>query len=142
MVRVEALDGGRYAIVAVGTRRIRINAWLPDDPYPIADVDDWPDDDVSQPGLNERVGSMTSRLREVLSLAAQLGETPADIDLGMISEDPLVASYHLATLAPLGPADSYRLLCAPGPAARLDGLDAALDDVEAVLRFRLGGAPD
>jgi Lon protease-like protein len=142
MVRVEALDGGRYAIVAVGTRRIRVNAWLPDDPYPIADVDDWPDDDVSQPGLDERVDSMTSRLRQVLSLAAQLGEAPADIDLGMISEDPLVASYHLAALAPLGPADSYRLLCAPGPAARLDGLGAALDDVEAVLRFRLGGAPD
>ena len=44
MVRVEALDGGRYALVAVGTRRIRVNAWLPDDPYPLADVDDWPDE--------------------------------------------------------------------------------------------------
>jgi hypothetical protein len=88
------------------------------------------------------VESMTSRLREVLSLAAQLGEAPVDVDLGMISDDPAVASYHLAALAPLGPADSYRLLCAPSPAARLDGLGAALDDAEAVLRFRLGGAPD
>jgi uncharacterized protein len=142
MVRVEALEGGRYAIVAVGTRRIRVNAWLPDDPYPIADVDDWPDDDVDQPDLRERVDDLTSRLGDILALAAQLGEAPADVDLGMISDDPLVASYHLAALAPVGPADTYRLLCAPSPAIRLDGLSAALDDAEAVLRFRLGGAPD
>ena len=142
MVRVEALDGGRYAIVAVGTRRIRVNAWLPDDPYPIADVDDWPDDDADQPELRERVDDLTSRLREILALAAELGEAPADVDLGMISDDPVVASYHLAALAPLGPADTYRLLCAPTPAARLVGLGSALDDAEAVLRFRLGGAPD
>ena len=57
----------------------------------------------------------------------------------MISDDPLVASYHLAALAPLGPADTYRLLlCARRRRARLDVLDAALDDVEAMLRFRLG----
>jgi Lon protease-like protein len=142
MVRVEALEGGRYAIVAVGTRRIRVNEWLPDDPYPIADVDDWPDDDVDQPELRERVDDLTSRLADVLGLAAQLGEAPADIDLTMISDDPVVASYHLTALAPIGPADTYRLLCAPNPAARLDELTSALDDAEAVLRFRLGGAPD
>ncbi len=142
MVRVEALEGGRYALVAVGTRRIRINTWLPDDPYPIADVDDWPDDDVDQPGLRERIDDLTTRLQAVLALAAELGEAPADFDLGMISDEPLVASYHLTALAPVGPADTYRLLCAPTPAARLDGLAAALDDAEAMLRFRLGDAPD
>jgi uncharacterized protein len=142
MVRVEALDGGRYAVVAVGTRRFRVNAWLPDDPYPIADVDDWPDTDPDEPGLGDRVGAMTGRLREVLGLAAELGEAPAEIDLGMISEDPLVASYHLTALAPLGPADNYRLLCSPSPTARLDLLATALDDVEAMLRFRLGSASE
>jgi Lon protease-like protein len=142
MVRVEALDGGRYAVVAVGTRRIRVNAWLPDDPYPIADVDDWPDADPDEPGLGARVGEMTERLREVLGLAAELGEAPADIDLGMVSDDPLVASYHLAALAPLGPADNYRLLCSPSPAVRLELLATALDDVEAMLRFRLGSASE
>jgi Lon protease-like protein len=142
MVRVEALEGGRYAIVAVGTRRIRVNAWLPDDPYPIADVDDWPDDDVDQPALRERVDDLTSRLGEILALAARLGEGPVDVDLGTISNDPAIASYHLAALAPLGPADTYGLLCAPGPAARLERLGSALDDAEALLRFRLGGAPD
>ncbi len=142
MMRVEALDGGRYAVVAVGTRRIRVNAWLPDDPYPIADVDDWPDNAPHELGLADRVETMTGRLHDVLGLAAQLGTRPTDIDLGTISEDSLVATYQLSHLAPLGPADNFRLLCAPSPAARLDLLATALDDVEAMLRFRLGSASE
>ena len=54
MVQVDALDDGRYAVVAVGTRRIRVNAWLPDDPYPLADVDDWPDEDPDAAGPRRR----------------------------------------------------------------------------------------
>jgi Lon protease-like protein len=142
MVRVEALEGGRYAVVAVGTRRIRVNAWLPDDPYPIADVDDWPDGDEDQLGLDKRVEELTERLGDVLALAAQLGEVAPDLDLGTISDEPPLASFHLAALAPVGPADTYRLLCAATPAARLELLAAVLDDVEAALRFRLGAASD
>ena len=41
MVQIEALDESRYALVAVGTRRIRITEWLPDDPYPVAEIVDW-----------------------------------------------------------------------------------------------------
>jgi hypothetical protein len=54
-----------------------------------------------------------------------------------ISSDPLVATYHLAAIAPLGPADRYRLLAAPGPRERLIALDEILDDVDAMLKFRL-----
>ena len=115
-----------------------MNAWLPDDPYPLADVDDWPDEDPDAPGLAERVAELRAQLEGVLELAVQLGEVrPGDIDLTSIDDDPLVASYHLTALSPVGPADRYRLLCAPSPAARLDLLAEALDDVAAMLRFRL-----
>jgi Lon protease-like protein len=139
MVQVEALADGRYAVVAVGTRRIRVNAWLPDDPYPLADVDEWRDLDPDAPGLRARVAAATSRLREVLDLAARFGEVPHDLQ---ISDDPLVASYHLAGLAPLGPADRYRLLCAESPSERLELLAGCLDDVEAMIRFRLASNDD
>ena len=76
MVQVDALDDGRYALVAVGTRRIRVNAWLPDDPYPLADVDDWPDDDPDADELPDRVGSAADRLRSVLELAVDVGDLP------------------------------------------------------------------
>ncbi len=148
MLQVDALDEDRYALVAVGTRRIRINAWLPDDPYPLADVEDWPDEDPDAPGLAVNVAASHARVRAARELAARAeaqtaGLEPEEMEIGQfdddddISDDPLLASYHLATLAPIGPADRFRLLAAPGPAARLDALDEILDDVEAMLKFRL-----
>jgi Lon protease-like protein len=158
MMQVEALDENRYALIAVGTRRIRVNAWLPDDPYPIADVEDWPDVDPDAPGLALQVAASHARVRAALALAAQLGERElgerdggdqaggdqvgdgGDVprtDDTEISDDPLLATYHLGALAPIGPADRYRLLAAEGPMRRLDLLDEILDDVEAMLKFRL-----
>lgn len=137
MIQIEAPDEERYVLVTVGTRRIRINAWLPDNPYPIADVDDWPDDDPDTDGLDIAVAATHARVIAALALAAELGDIPAETVESEISDDPLVATYHLASLAPIGPADRYRLLTASGPSERLDVLDEVLDDVEAMLKFRL-----
>ncbi|MGA9275375.1 LON peptidase substrate-binding domain-containing protein [Ilumatobacter sp.] len=142
MVQVQALDAERYALVAVGVRRIKVNAWLPDDPYPVADVDDFPDLDPDGPGsdsesLEVRVSASHDRVRSVLALASELGDVQVDLDDTKVADDPLVATYHLASLAPIGPADRYRLLAAEGPLRRLDVLDDVLDDVEAMLKFRL-----
>jgi Lon protease-like protein len=145
MLQVDAIDEDRYALVAVGTRRIRITAWLPDDPYPIADVEDWPDEQPDPPGLAVQVAASHVRVRAARALAAQVEQQlgpmgaggPVDVGDDDISDDPLLATYHLATLAPVGPADRFRLLTAPGPLERLDVLDEILDDVEAMLKFRL-----
>jgi Lon protease-like protein len=138
VLHVDALDENRYALVAVGTRRIRINTWLPDDPYPLADVDDWPDVDPDLPGLDALVAASHARVRAAIALAARLDDVGSHVDdEAEISNDPLVATYHLATLAPVGPADRFRLLAADGPLQRLDLLDEILDDVEAMLKFRL-----
>lgn len=137
IVQIEALDDDRYAMVTVGTRRIRINEWLPDDPYPIADVDDWPDVDPAAPELDAAVSAAHVRVKHVLGLAAQVGDVPADLADTAISDDALTATYNLASLAPIGPADRYRLLAAAGPIERLDVLREVLDDVEAMLKFRL-----
>jgi hypothetical protein len=114
-----------------------VNAWLPDDPYPIADVDDWPDDDPDAPGLDEAVRRAHGRVKATLSLAAEVEGEAIDASDAEVSDDPLVASYHLAAIAPIGPADRYRLLAAPGPMERIRLLDEVLDDVDAMLKFRL-----
>jgi Lon protease-like protein len=137
VLQIDALDEGRYALVAVGTRRLRVNAWLPDDPYPIADVDDWPDEDPDPADLAEAVAAAHERVRATLAMAAQLSDEPVDPAETGISDDPLVATYHLAAIAPIGPADRFRLLAAPGPLDRLTALDEILDDVDAMLKFRL-----
>jgi uncharacterized protein len=136
MVQVAELDDGRFAVVCVGTRRIRINAWLPDDPYPLADVDEWPEDEAEIYQLGDRIAATTSRVRRACALANELGDTTADPSVD-ISDDPVIASYHLVAMAPIGPADTQQLLRATGPLARLDLLDELLGDVEAVLQFRL-----
>ncbi len=70
-------------------------------------------------------------------MAAELSDEPLDPSETGISDDPLVATYHLAAIAPIGPADRFRLLAAPGPLDRLSALDEILDDVDAMLKFRL-----
>src|SRR5262249_32966764 len=125
---------GRAAVVTVGTRRITVNEWLPEEPYPLADVDDWPDadDGADGPSLDDVMG----HLRRVLALQTELGD-PAPPVATEVSDDPVLATYHASALAPLGPEDHYRLLSAAGPGARLAQLVALLADAEEALRFRI-----
>jgi hypothetical protein len=75
-------------------------------------------------------------LRATLALKAELGEptAPATVEL---NEDPTIASHQAAALAPLGPADHYRLLRAPGPDARLALLAELLEEERDFLHARL-----
>jgi Lon protease-like protein len=136
MVEVAELEDGRYAIVTVGTRRVRVRTWLEDDPYPRAEVEDWPDVGPEE-DFGERLEEVVTTLRRVLALAAELGEAvaPATVQL---SDDPLLANYHVAALAPLGPADQYELLVAAGPEERVRRLSTMLADAEELARLRLG----
>ncbi|MGD9702615.1 MAG: LON peptidase substrate-binding domain-containing protein [Acidimicrobiia bacterium] len=144
LIQVAELEDGRYAVLSVGTRRVKVTAWLPDDPYPLAEIDDWPDEEVvvgDASDLVAEVAAVHQEVRRVVALAVELGDMSAD-PAEEIADDPVLASYHLSALAPLGPADRQRLLCAPGPAARLALLTELLSDVEAAMQFRLFGGRD
>src|SRR5205085_12341103 len=39
VAQANELPDGRFVCTAVGVRRVRVRAWLPDDPYPLADTD-------------------------------------------------------------------------------------------------------
>ncbi len=136
IINIEAFDEHRYGVVALGTRRIRVLAWLPDDPYPLADTEDDvdpPPDDVGR--FHVHLAATESRVRQVHSMAVELGDLPAGLELE-ISDDPVLATYQLISFVPFGPADRYRLLAASDPWNRLEVFDAALDDLEATLKFR------
>ena len=47
--RPRELPDGRWVAGPVGTRRIRVDRWLPDDPYPRAEVSDWPGESDADP---------------------------------------------------------------------------------------------
>ena len=104
-------------------------------PYPLADVDEWRDLDPDAPDLPARVAAATARLREVLDLAARLGESaerPDDQRRPAARLVPPRRPRAARTGRPV-PAAVRRA----SPAERLDLLAEALDDVEAMLRFRL-----
>jgi Lon protease-like protein len=137
IVRADELPDGRFAVAAVGVRRIRVERWLDDDPYPRAAVADWPDPpgDPPDPGA-AGVGELRRLVRRVAALLAELGEPapPLDVDL---SDDVVVAGYQATALAPLGPVDRQSLLCASTAAARIAMLRALLADHVDVLQARL-----
>jgi len=137
IVDAEELPDGRWALLAVGTRRIRVDAWLDDDPYPLAEVADWPDGDLDEDHA-ELLAGATGRLRRVLGLSAEAGDVaaPATVEL---SDDPVLAGYQAAALAPIGSLDRQRLLGAVTPSARLLDLHQLLEDAEHVLELRLAG---
>lgn len=139
MVQVAAIDAGRFTIVTVGTRRFRVREWLPDDPYPRAEVDEWPDGDGSGDRTvpAERIMATAARARRCAGLAVEMGDQ-SSVPVGELTGDPALDSFLVAAISPLGPADQYAVLCAPDALARLDLIDRLLDDVEAGLRFRLG----
>jgi Lon protease-like protein len=137
ILEAQELPDGRWALLCVGDRRIRVVRWLPDDPHPWAEVEDWPDP-PPDPGDADVVAAAVARLRRVLALAAEAGDdaSPATIEL---SDDPVLATYQAATLAPLGPLDRQRLLSADTPGRRAALLDELLADAEEVLTLRLSG---
>jgi uncharacterized protein len=138
VIEMGALPDGRYALVAIGSERLRVNAWLPDDPYPLADIDLWPDEDhgvVDLDAATRTVDELHTRVRELNDEVRALGDMtpPPDTE---IATDPHLSLYHLGSLAPLGPADRQRMLEAPTLRERLSVFASALDDAAAVVRFR------
>lgn len=130
------LPDGRWAIVAVGTRRVQVDRWLPDDPYPRADVVDHPDP-APDPAQLSLLPEVTRLLHDALAKAALLGEAPpGPVEL---SDDPVLASHQIATLAPVSTLDQYALLVAPTIGLRLASLLDLLTDAHEVLDLRLRG---
>jgi uncharacterized protein len=131
IVRAEERPDGRWAVLSVGLRRIRIDRWLPDDPYPVAETSDWPD----EPGDSAPTAVLTL-LRRAAALARELGMPSAPLDLEL-ADDPVAASYQAVVSAPLGQADRQRLLAAATLADRWVLLEALLADQIELLEAQL-----
>jgi len=116
VLEAEEFDDGRWALVCVGTRRIEVTQWLPDDPYPRARVRDIPDT-PSTPADIPTYGEATKLLRQIMDLRQQLAMPTLEVP--DIAQDPALGSYQVAALAPFGPFDRQRVLSTGEPAARL-----------------------
>jgi Lon protease-like protein len=132
----EQLDG-QWELATVGESPLRVLEWLPDDPYPLAEVElvedpAWTADD--EPAFDRALASF----RAVIDVAERTGST---VD-PRILELPGEASWDhwlLVGRAPLGELDRLALLRATTPTERLVSLADQLDELAAVLATRLDG---
>jgi Lon protease-like protein len=134
ILRAERLEDGRYVLITAGIRRVRVREWLPDDPYPRAEVDDL----VDSPPAGEAwsADEVARRLTRVLGLRAELGDPTARVDVAL-DADPVRASFEASALSALGPLDAQQLLELDDAAERLARLADLLDEQATLLEFRL-----
>jgi uncharacterized protein len=138
---VDLAGSGRFMLRCRTGERIRVCDWLPDDPYPRAMVQPWPDEPgepVSASQLEEledRAMALFERIAAARSFSLPdrnvlLGNTADAVDAG-------ARLYGLASRVPIGAADRYSVLAAPSAAERLAALSEAVDSVAAVIEFQL-----
>jgi Lon protease-like protein len=136
VVQAEQAPDGRWGLATVGVGRIRVDAWLDDDPYPRAEVTEWPE---AEPGLGQDgVARLQALVRRASALRAELAEPAPPLGLELV-DDPVLAVYQAAMGALPGTADRQRLLSTPGAADMGELLLDLLGDEVAVLEARLAG---
>jgi Lon protease-like protein len=138
IVQSQALPDGRYLLATVGARRLRVERWLDDDPYPRAEVADWPDAAPADGEVDEQREAIEALVRRAAALRTELGESAPPVDLTLV-DDPVLAVYQAMLAAAAGPADLQALLAAPTVAERAARLEVLLRDQIAVSEARLGG---
>lgn len=136
------LGMGQYQLLAPVGERIRVRRWLPDDPYPRAVIEPWPDE-PGPPVGPEQIGVVVDRILALYQRVAEArgGRLRPDalaVDAGTAA-DPSRHLFALASRVPMGQADRYAVLAAPSLAERVAVLTDAIDTVTAMVEFQLSG---
>ena len=131
---------GRYSLRCRTGERIRVTQWLPDEPYPRADVSLWPDEpgEPVTPAQLLDVEDRAMALFERIAEARDIVLPGRDVLLGEDEGgDPGQRLFALASRIPIGTADRYSVLAAPSAADRLVALSEAVDAVTEIVEFQL-----
>jgi len=135
------LGAGRYRLRCVMAERIRVLEWQPDDPYPRAAVEPWPDEpgEVNIDAIRD-IEDRIVALYERIAVARGAQVNARDIIAGADdAPDAGMWLYALASRLPIGQADRYAVLAAPTVAARIAALHDALETLAAMIEFQLSG---
>jgi hypothetical protein len=97
-----------YGLESFGTKRFLVNAWLPDDPYPLADIDLLPDLVWDESLLLKKM-ELETKVRQLLAFASEFADLLYSSDIEL-SDDPIDACWQLAGILPVGVLDQVDLL--------------------------------
>ena len=132
-------DGRHLTATALGTHLLRVDRWLPEDPYPVADVvelDGAAGDLAVSDAMAERLADLAVGVRRAYALASELGADTSSVDLDLPAA-PDAAAWRIGSLLPLGAHDRHRLLEAEGPEERLELAERLIDETVEMLTMRL-----
>ena len=128
------------ASTAVGTERIVVEEWLPDDPYPLAMVER-----STEPALvtatRPRKPAPAPRRRSGGPWPSPPSSASGGPGSGVRAGRPIpaVAAWQLVAIAPRGSYDHQRLLEIDDHGSRLATLAALTEEQTTMLAYRLGG---
>jgi Lon protease-like protein len=133
-----SMADGRWLLLVRGEARIRVGEWLADDPYPAAQVEEWPSPPVPvAESLRHEVTQCVRRTRGLLSESGEASALSAD---AVFDDDPDVACWQLCAQAPLSAFDAQRLLSEVSSANRMELLLELTRATEDDLRRLLGSS--
>jgi Lon protease-like protein len=142
ITEVADFGDGRYRLNCVMAERIRVRQWHPDNPYPRAATELWPDEpgEAVDPDAIRDVEDRMITLFERVAGTQGADVNGRDIVAGAdAAPDAAMWLYALATRLPMGQADRYAVLAAPTVAARVAALRDAVETVTALVEFQLSG---
>lgn len=142
MARIDHTEPGIGGVMLEcrGTERARILEWLPDDPFPRARLEPWPDEPSDVANARPARRRLTESLAALIAMTGagrrQVSGRRSALRLPEERVDPAGYPFALARALGLPAADRYRILAAPDQATRCTVLADAIDDAAAVLEFR------
>jgi len=142
ITEVSEFGDGRYRLNCVMAERIRVVEWQPDNPYPRAAIQEWPDEPGAPVGADaiRDIEDAMIALFERIARARGAEVSGRDIVAGAdAAPDAAMWLYALTTRLPMGQADRYSVLAAPTVAARVTALREAVETVSALVEFQLSG---
>ncbi len=138
IIQHQRFPDGRSNLVVLGTSKINVERWTPDDPYPTALVAD-----VVESSSSSSLDRALEVLRRLCAFSRaaesggyrlqQIDEKAVAVGVGV---DEL--TYRIADLTPFGPFDRQRVLTAPGSEERLDLIEEQLQGLEEILAAERG----
>ena len=108
IMQAEKLPDGRWLVVAAGTRRFSVSDWLPDDPYPRAEVEELPP---------EQWDEMLTETLATLDDAARQKKLERAIDAAMADQPVIPVFYPIHEFAA-----KKELVVTPRAQRRFNGL--------------------
>ena len=101
------LGENQLAVESLGVKRIMVKKWLPDNPYPVAQIEELEDSENRDFQLKREI---IEELERCYVLLVQMGAIPAEsLNIQALEEVDL---FTACALAPLGQLDKYKLLSA------------------------------